>query len=128
MTVLGGGVIEALAPSMMDRIRQVAAKRCLPGCYDEIKIVEAQCKDDAVVLGAARAALDGAEQHRHMRECSPFVRLRPSGGANPVALSRRPTSGRRDEGRTGDDSRRGPHRPFARAPRFPTLVRPPAEA
>ena len=59
MIVLGGGVIEALAPSMMDRIRQVAAKRCLPGCYDEIEIVEAQCKDDAVVLGAARAALDG---------------------------------------------------------------------
>ena len=58
MIVLGGGVMEALAPSMMDRIRKVAAKRCLPGCYDEIEIVEAQCKDDAVVLGAARSALD----------------------------------------------------------------------
>lgn len=57
MIVLGGGVIEALAPYMMDRIREVAKRRCLPGCYDDIEIVPAACGDDAGILGVAALTL-----------------------------------------------------------------------
>ncbi len=55
--VLGGGVIEALGPYMMDLVRQVAQERCLPGCYDGIEIVQAACGDDAGILGVAGVTL-----------------------------------------------------------------------
>ncbi len=55
--VFGGGVIEAMGSLMMDRIREVAAERCLPGCYDGIELLEAQCGDRATVLGVAAVTL-----------------------------------------------------------------------
>jgi len=51
--VFGGGVIEAVGPLMMDRLREVTAERCLPGCFDGIELAEAQCGDQATVLGVA---------------------------------------------------------------------------
>lgn len=53
--VFGGGIIEAMGDIMMERIRKVAKKRCLPGCYDGVELVEAKCGDDASVLGVAAA-------------------------------------------------------------------------
>ncbi len=58
MIVLGGGVMEALAPYMLDRIREVAEARCMPGCYDGIEIVDAQCGDDAGILGVAAVTFE----------------------------------------------------------------------
>jgi glucokinase len=58
MIVLGGGVVEALAGFMLDTVRKVAEERCLPGCFDGVRIVEAQCGDDAIVLGVASLAFE----------------------------------------------------------------------
>lgn len=55
--VLGGGVIEALGPYMMELVQQVAAERCLPGCFEGIDIVQAACGDDAGILGVAAVTL-----------------------------------------------------------------------
>lgn len=55
--VLGGGVIEALHDRMIDRIRGIAEEHCLPGCYDGIEIVVAECGDDSGILGVAAVTL-----------------------------------------------------------------------
>ena len=53
MVVLGGGVIEAMGDSLLDPIRQAAAKYALPTTMDGIQIVEATLGDNAGVIGAA---------------------------------------------------------------------------
>ncbi len=53
MIILGGGVIEALDDSWLDRVRKVAHKYAMPNAMEGVKIVRAQLGDDAVVLGAA---------------------------------------------------------------------------
>ena len=53
MVVLGGGVIEAMGDSLLDPIRQAAAKYALPTTMDGVQIVEATLGDDAGVIGAA---------------------------------------------------------------------------
>ena len=56
MIVLGGGVVEALEDSFVDKIRKAANKYALPGTLDGVQIVKAQLGDNAGVLGAAALA------------------------------------------------------------------------
>ena len=51
--VLGGGVIEAMGDSLLDPIRQAAAKYALPTTMDGVQIVEATLGDNAGVIGAS---------------------------------------------------------------------------
>lgn len=53
MVVLGGGVIEAMGDSLLDPIRQAAAKYALPTTMDGVQIVEATLGDNAGVIGAS---------------------------------------------------------------------------
>ena len=53
MVVLGGGVIEAMGDSLLDPIRQAAAKYALPTTMDGVQIVEATLGDNAGVVGAS---------------------------------------------------------------------------
>ncbi len=53
MIVLGGGVIEAMGESLLDSIRQAAAKYALPTTMDGVQIVEATLGDNAGVIGAS---------------------------------------------------------------------------
>ncbi len=53
MIVLGGGVIEAMGDSLLDPIRQAAAKYALPTTMDGVQIVEATLGDNAGVIGAS---------------------------------------------------------------------------
>lgn len=53
MVILGGGVIEALDDTWLDRVRAVAQKYAMANAMEGVKIVRAQLGDDAVVLGAA---------------------------------------------------------------------------
>ena len=53
MVVLGGGVIEAMGDSLLEPIRQAAAKYALPTTMDGVHIVEATLGDNAGVIGAS---------------------------------------------------------------------------
>ncbi len=53
MIILGGGVIEALDDTWLDRVRKVAHKYAMPNAMEGVKIMRAQLGDDAVALGAA---------------------------------------------------------------------------
>jgi glucokinase len=53
MIVLGGGVIEALDDSWLERVRQAAHKYAIGNAMEGVEIVRAQLGDDAVFLGAA---------------------------------------------------------------------------
>lgn len=61
VVVFGGGLIEALGPRFLAGIRRVAREHILLGCGKrKVRIVAAALGDDAVALGAARAALEAA--------------------------------------------------------------------
>ena len=53
MFILGGGVMEALAPMMLPLIREHAKSNSFPHCFKGIKICAARLGDDAGVLGGA---------------------------------------------------------------------------
>ncbi|MBI1926875.1 ROK family protein [Candidatus Poribacteria bacterium] len=53
MIVLGGGVIEAMGDSFVERIRKVAAKYALPNTMTGVQIVTAKLGDNAGVIGSA---------------------------------------------------------------------------
>ncbi|MCD6290148.1 MAG: ROK family protein, partial [Anaerolineae bacterium] len=80
MVILGGGVIEALDDTWLDRVRKTARKYAMPNAMEGVKIVRAQLGDDAVVLGAAVMA-------RQMLAEAPPRRLAAIDiGANSVQL------------------------------------------
>ena len=56
MIVLGGGVVEALDDTFLDKIQKAAAKHTLPNTLDAVQIVQAKLGDDAGILGAAALA------------------------------------------------------------------------
>lgn len=54
--VLGGGVIEALADHMMDRIQKGIKRVAFPYALEQVRVVRARLGDDAGVMGAALLA------------------------------------------------------------------------
>ena len=51
--VLGGGLVEAMPEIILNRARETARERCMPGFQDTFRVVPAKLGDDATVMGAA---------------------------------------------------------------------------
>jgi len=67
MIVLGGGVIEAMGDSLLDPIRQAAARYALPTTMNGVQIVEATLGDNAGVIGAAVLARQRLSRNTNKR-------------------------------------------------------------
>jgi len=59
MFVIGGGIIDALTDELLDVAAESAGKRALRLVMDDVKVVRAELKEDAPVLGAAALARQG---------------------------------------------------------------------
>jgi len=59
VVVLGGGLVEAMQASYLDKIRAVVKKHAFAPSYKGLKIRPAMLGDDAGVLGAALIAVEG---------------------------------------------------------------------
>ncbi|MFH0792521.1 MAG: ROK family protein [bacterium] len=64
VVVLGGGLVEAMQASYLDKIRAVVKKHAFAPSYKALKIRPAMLGDDAGVLGAALIALEGLKNAR----------------------------------------------------------------
>lgn len=58
LIVLGGGVVEAMGEIIVPESKKSMLQHAMPGLSEHVKVVPAKLKDFAVVMGAAKMAMD----------------------------------------------------------------------
>ena len=58
MIVLGGGLVEAMSRIIVNEARESMRHHAMQSIVKHVKVVAAQLKDDAIILGAAKLAWD----------------------------------------------------------------------